>query len=74
MPGNANRHDSVRLKALQPRRAQRHMLAMQRRSLLLVPLLLLPTILPAQAQVHAAALSAQDQADVARVEAYLNSI
>ena len=44
---------------------------MHRRSLLLAPLLLLPV--PALAQVRAAALSPQDQADVRRVEAYLNA-
>ena len=43
---------------------------MDRRTILLAPLLLLPV--PALAQVRAAALSAQDQADVRRVEAYLN--
>ena len=45
---------------------------MHRRSLLLAPLALLP--LPAFGQVRAAALSAQDRADVARVEQYLNSV
>jgi outer membrane lipoprotein-sorting protein len=51
---------------------------MFRRSLLLAPLLLLPVAAEAQgvpaAQIRAAALSAQDRADVARIEAYLNSV
>ena len=45
---------------------------MNRRALLLLPLLVLPAA--ARAQVRAAALSAQDRADVARVEAYLNAV
>ncbi len=46
---------------------------MRRRPLLfLLPALLLPAA--AEAQVRAAALSAQDRADVGRIEAYLNSI
>ena len=45
---------------------------MKRRFLLLAPLVLLPVA--ALAQVRAVALSAQDQADVRRVEAYLNSV
>ena len=48
------------------------MATMNRRSLFLAPLLILP--LAAHAQVRAAALSAQDRADVARIEAYLNSV
>ena len=47
------------------------MSGMDRRTLLLAPLLLLPV--PASAQVRAAALTAQDQADVRRVEVYLNA-
>ena len=45
---------------------------MNRRSLLLLPLALLPV--PALAQPRAAALSPQDRADVARIEAYLNTL
>ncbi len=47
---------------------------MNRRTLLLAPLLLTPLAMPAAAQVRAAVLSAQDMADVHRVEAYLNSV
>ena len=51
-----------------------HLHLMKRRSLLLAgSALLLPVPAVAQ-QVQAAALSAQDQADVRRVEAYLNSV
>lgn len=45
---------------------------MDRRSLLLLPLLLAPGL--AAAQPRAAVLSPQDKADVARIEAYLNSL
>ena len=45
---------------------------MKRRALLLLPLIMTPTA--ARAQARAAALSAQDRADVARIEAYLNSV
>ena len=45
---------------------------MKRRALLLLPLIMMPTA--ARAQARAAALSAQDRADVARIEAYLNSV
>lgn len=44
---------------------------MKRRSLLLAPLLFVPSA--ARAQLRAAALSVQDRADVARIEAYLNA-
>ena len=44
---------------------------MQRRSLLLAPLALLPV--PALAQLRAVTLAPQDRADVARIEAYLNA-
>ena len=50
---------------------------MKRRAALLLPLALLATpwvAAPARAQVRAAQLSAQDQADIVRVEAYLNSV
>jgi outer membrane lipoprotein-sorting protein len=50
---------------------------MHRRALLAAPLLgLLPALLPAaaHAQARAAPLTATDQADVARIQAYLNSI
>ncbi len=50
------------------------MRGMNRRTLLLAPLLLLPFARPAWAQLRAAALSPQDEADVHRVEAYLNSV
>lgn len=49
--------------------APSHIGGMKRRTLLLAPLLL-----PLAAQAQPAALSAQDRADIARVEAYLNSI
>lgn len=45
---------------------------MNRRSLLLAPLLLASAA--AHAQLRAAALTPQDRADVARIEAYLNSV
>ncbi len=45
---------------------------MNRRSLLLVPLALLPAA--AMAQVRPAVLTPQDRADVGRIEAYLNAI
>ena len=49
---------------------------MLRRSLLLAPFAVLAAsaLAPATAQVRAALLSPQDQADVARIEAYLNSV
>ena len=46
-----------------------HMRAMRRRALLLAPLLL-----PLAAHAQTAPLSPQDRADIARVEAYLNSV
>jgi len=45
---------------------------MQRRALLAAPLLLLP--LAARAQVRPAPLTPQDQADIGRIQAYLNGI
>jgi len=45
---------------------------MQRRALLAAPLLLLP--LAARAQVHPAPLTPQDQADIGRIQTYLNGI
>lgn len=47
--------------------------SMNRRSFLFAPLLLAPFARPVLAQVRAAVLSAQDQADVRRIEAYLNA-
>jgi outer membrane lipoprotein-sorting protein len=47
---------------------------MKRRTLLFAPLLLPPLLRPPTAQAQSAALSAQDRADIARVETYLNSI
>jgi len=47
---------------------------MNRRTLLLAPLLI-PALTPAaQAQTQPAALTAQDRADIARVESYLNGV
>ena len=47
---------------------------MRRRDLLIAPFLVAAVGLPARAQMRAAVLSAQDRADVARIEAYLNSL
>ncbi len=47
---------------------------MNRRTLLLAPLLLPGLARPSQAQTRPAALSPQDRADIARIEAYLNGV
>lgn len=57
-----------------PGPADGHLCLMQRRTLLLAPLLTGLHSLAAHAQARAAALTAQDRTDIARVEAYLNGV